>query len=56
MSSARRSPRLSASRCGGPRTQGDTPGLPTKSLGFGGFDSSRLLSLKGGNSHAGGML
>ena len=25
--------------------------LPTKSLGFGGFDSSRLLMLRGGNSH-----
>ena len=24
---------------------------PTKSLGFGGFDSSRLLILRGGNSH-----
>ena len=24
---------------------------PTKSLGFRGFDSSRLLILKGGNSH-----
>ena len=28
-----------------------TPSPPTKSLGFGGFDSSRLLILKGGNSH-----
>ena len=29
----------------------DTPSPPTKSLGFGGFDSSRLLILRGGNSH-----
>ena len=29
-----------------------TPSPPTKSLGFGGFDSSKLLVLKGGNSHA----
>ena len=29
-----------------------TPSLPTKSLDFRGFDSSRLLILKGGNSHA----
>ena len=28
-----------------------TPSPPTKSLGFGGFDSSRLLILRGGNSH-----
>ena len=28
-----------------------TPSLPTKSLGFRGFDSSRLLILRGGNSH-----
>ena len=28
-----------------------TPSLTTKSLGFGGFDSSRLLILRGGNSH-----
>ena len=28
-----------------------TPSPPTKSLGFGGFDSSKLLILKGGNSH-----
>ena len=28
-----------------------TPSPPTKSSGFGGFDSRRLLSLKGGNSH-----
>ena len=28
-----------------------TASPPTKSLGFGGFDSSRLLILKGGNSH-----
>ena len=27
------------------------PSPPAKSLGFGGFDSSRLLILKGGNSH-----
>ena len=29
----------------------DTPSAPTKSLGFRGFDSSRLLILRGGNSH-----
>ena len=29
----------------------DTPSLPITSLGFRGFDSSRLLILKGGNSH-----
>ena len=28
-----------------------TPIPPTKSLGFGGFDSSKLLILKVGNSH-----
>ena len=28
-----------------------TPSPPNKSLGFRGFDSSRLLILKGGNSH-----
>ena len=28
-----------------------TPGPPTKSLDFRGFDSSRLLILRGGNSH-----
>ena len=28
-----------------------TPSLPTKSLGFRGFDSSRLLILRDGNSH-----
>ena len=28
-----------------------TPSPPTKSLGFRGFDSSRLLILRGGNSH-----
>ena len=28
-----------------------TPSPPTKSLDFEGFDSSRLLILKGGNSH-----
>ena len=28
-----------------------TPSPPTKSLGFGGFESSRLLILRGGNSH-----
>ena len=28
-----------------------TPSPPTKSLGFRGFDSSKLLILKGGNSH-----
>ena len=28
-----------------------TPSPPTKSSGFGGFDSSRLLILRGGNSH-----
>ena len=29
----------------------NTPSPPTKSAGFRGFDSSRLLILKGGNSH-----
>ena len=33
------------------RLAGTTPSPPTKSLGFGGFDSSRLLILRGGNSH-----
>ena len=33
------------------RSSAYTPSPPTKSLGFGGFDSSRLLILKGGNSH-----
>ena len=28
-----------------------TPSPPTKSLGFGGIDSRRLLILKGGNYH-----
>ena len=28
-----------------------TPSPPTKSLGFRGFDSSRLIILRGGNSH-----
>ena len=28
-----------------------TPSPPIKSLGFEGFDSSKLLILKGGNSH-----
>ena len=28
-----------------------TPSPPTKSLDFRGFDSSRLLILRGGNSH-----
>ena len=28
-----------------------TPSPPTKSLGFRGFDSSRLLIIRGGNSH-----
>ena len=28
-----------------------TPSPPTKSSGFGGFDSSRLLILRGGNSY-----
>ena len=28
-----------------------TPSPPIKSLGFRGFDSSRLLILRGGNSH-----
>ena len=31
---------------------GDTLSPPTKSLGFRGFDSSKLLILKGENSHA----
>ena len=29
----------------------NTPSPPTKSLDFRGFDSSRLLILRGGNSH-----
>ena len=29
----------------------NTPSSPTKSLDFRGFDSSRLLILRGGNSH-----
>ena len=33
-----------------------TPSPPTKSLDFRGFDSSRLLSLKGGNSRVRGIL
>ena len=33
------------------RAQECTPSPPTKSLDFGGFDSSRLLILRGGNSH-----
>ena len=33
-----------------------TPSPPTKSLGFEGFDSSRLLILRGGNSHVRGIL
>ena len=33
-----------------------TPSPPTKSLGFGGFDSSKHLSLNGGNSHVRGIL
>ena len=32
------------------------PSPPTKSLGFRGLDSSRLLSLKGGNAHVRGIL
>ena len=28
-----------------------TPGPPTKSFDFGGFDSSKLLIIKGGNYH-----
>ena len=28
-----------------------TPNPPTKSLDFGGFDSSKLLHSRGGNSH-----
>ena len=28
-----------------------TPSPPTKSFDFGGFDSSKLLILRGGNSH-----
>ena len=30
----------------------DTPSPPTKSFDFRGFDSSKLLILRGGNSHA----
>ena len=32
-------------------SRGTTPSPPIQSLGFGGFDSSRLLILRGGNSH-----
>ena len=32
-----------------------TPSPPVKSLGFGGFDASRLLILRGGNSHVRGL-
>ena len=32
-------------------TSNITPSPPTKSLDFEGFDSSRLLILRGGNSH-----
>ena len=38
--------RTSAARVGR-----DTPSPPIKSLNFRGFDSSRLLILRGGNSH-----
>ena len=34
-----------------PAVLSHTPSPPTKSLGFRGFDSSKLLILKGGNSH-----
>ena len=37
--------------CAKPGILGDTPGPPTKSLGFEGFDSNELLILKGGNYH-----
>ena len=33
-----------------------TPSPPTKSFDFRGFDSSKLLMLKGGNSHVRGIL
>ena len=33
-----------------------TPSPPTKSFDFRGFDSSKLLILKGGNSHVRGLL
>ena len=49
----KRGPGVSAP-CGprGPLLDPDnTPSPPTKSLGFRGFDSSKLLVLKGGNSH-----
>ena len=32
------------------------PSPPTKSLDFRGFDSSRLLILRGGNSHVRGII
>ena len=41
----------SASRLGGDLRSLRTPSPPTKSLGFRGFDSSKLLILKGGNHH-----
>ena len=34
---------------------GARPSLPTKSSGFGGFDPSRFLILRGGNSHVRGI-
>ena len=38
-------------RCEGIAGVKGTPSLPTKSLGFEGFDSSKLLILRGGNFH-----
>ena len=35
----------------GNRLSNTTPSPPTKSLDFEGFDSSKLLIIKGGNSH-----
>ena len=46
-----RPPRRDQGRPGRGRARPYTPSPPTKSLGFGGFDSSRLLVLRGGNSH-----
>ena len=34
----------------------DTPSPPIKSLGFRGFDSSRLFIIRGGNSHVRSIL
>ena len=45
-----RRPRVARCPARRPREVYYTPSPPTKSLGFRGFDSSKLLILKGGNS------